>query len=95
MLQIKKRDNKLNSELIAKLAKKHNTTKEIVELLINRGYSQNELDLYIQNDGFYVGEHNSISNVDKAAETIISYLEDDKAQIYIFADYDADGVNAG
>ena len=63
--------------------------------MINRGYSQNELDLYIQNDGFYVGEHNSISNVDKAAETIISYLEDDKAQIYIFADYDADGVNAG
>ena len=95
MIQIKKRDNKLADNEILSLAKKHNTTKEIIELLVNRGYNKNELDLYIQNDSFYIGENNSIKNVDEAAKTIISYLEDDKAQIHIFADYDADGVNAG
>lgn len=95
MIQIKKRDNKLADNEILSLAKKHNTTKEIIELLVNRGYNKNELDLYIQNDSFYMGDNNSIKNVDEAAKTIISYLEDDKAQIHIFADYDADGVNAG
>ena len=95
MIQIKKRENKLNNDAIVKLAKKHQTTKEIIELLINRGYNQNELDLYIQNNGFYTAPFNSIKNVDEAANVIVSYLEDNEAEIYIFADYDADGVNAG
>lgn len=95
MIQVKKRESKVDNALLGKLARKHKTTKEIIELLLNRGYSQDSLELYIQNDGFYTAEHNSITNVDEAANTIISYLEDDKAEIYIFADYDADGVNAG
>ena len=95
MIQIVKRDKQISSELLNKLARKHKTTKEIIALLLNRGYNEAELDLYIQNDGFYTAPFNSIKNIDEAAETIISYLEDDKAEIYIFADYDADGVNAG
>lgn len=95
MIQIKKRDKQINNDIITKLAKKHNTTKEIVELLLNRGYKKEELNLYIQNDGFYTAPYNSIANIDEAANTVIEYLEDDKAEIYVFADYDADGVNAG
>ncbi len=95
MIQIIKRDKQVSNELLNRLAKKHKTTKEIVALLLNRGYNETDLDLYIQNDGFYTAPFNSIKNVDEAAETIVSYLEDDKAEIYIFADYDADGVNAG
>ena len=95
MIQIIKRDKQVSNELLNRLAKKHKTTKEIVALLLNRGYNETDLDLYIQNDGFYTAPFNSIKNVDEAAETIVSYLEDDKAEIYIFADDDADGVNAG
>lgn len=95
MIQIKKRDRHISNELINKLARKHKTTHEIVKLLLNRGYEQDSLDLYIQNDGFYNAPFNSIANVDKAAEIIIDYLEDDEAEIHVFADYDADGVNAG
>lgn len=95
MMQIIKRDRKLNGDLINRLARKHKTTKEIVSLLLNRGYKEKDLDLYIQNDGFYSAPFNSITNVDEASNTIISYLEDNDAEIYIFADYDADGVNAG
>ena len=95
MIQVIKRDKQINSELLNELAKKHNTTKEIIALLLNRGYNEEDLNLYIQNDEFYVAPFNSIKNVDEAANRIISYLEDDEAEIYIFADYDADGVNAG
>ena len=53
MIQIVKRDKQVSSELLNKLARKHKTTKEIIALLLNRGYNEAELDLYIQNDGFY------------------------------------------
>ena len=95
MIRIVERNKGINKDIIAKLAKKHNTTNEIVELLLNRGYNQKDLELYIQNDGFYTEPFNSITNVDKACNIISSYLEDDKAEIYVFADYDSDGINAG
>ena len=95
MIRIVERNKGINKDIIAKLAKKHNTTNEIVELLLNRGYNQKDLELYIQNDGFYTEPFNSITNVDKACNIISSYLEDNKAEIYVFADYDSDGINAG
>lgn len=95
MIKITEKNKGINKDIIAKLAKKHKTTNEIVELLLNRGYSQKDLELYIQNDGFYTEPFNSITNVDEACEIISSYLEDDKAEIYIYADYDSDGINAG
>ena len=95
MITIVERNKGINKELIERLAKKHETTKEIVELLLNRGYKEKDLELYIQNNGFYSEPFNSITNVDKACEIISTYLEDDKAEIYIFADYDSDGINAG
>lgn len=95
MIRIIERNKGINKELIEKLAKKHNTTAEIVNLLLNRGYKQEELDLYIQKDEFYTEPFNSIANVDAACKIIASYLEDNTAEIYIFADYDSDGINAG
>ena len=95
MIRIQERNKGINKELIERLAKKHNTTKEIISLLLNRGYKQEELNLYIQNNEFYTEPFNSITNVDEACEIITSYLEDNKAEIYVFADYDSDGINAG
>lgn len=95
MIRIAERDKGINKELIEKLAKENNTTKEIVELLLNRGYDKDSLNLYIQNNGFYKEAFNSITNVDEACEIIASYIEDDKAEVYVFADYDSDGINAG
>lgn len=95
MIKIAERNKGINKNLIERLAKKHNTTKEIVELLLNRGYKQEDLNLYIQNDGFYKEPFNSITNVDEACNVISSYIENNKAEIYVFADYDSDGINAG
>lgn len=95
MIKIIKRERQIDNKLIERLAKDNNTTKEIVKLLLNRGYGQEHIGEYIQGTEFFSAPFNSISNVDESVERIISYLEDDKAEIYIFADYDADGVNAG
>lgn len=95
MITIKKRDKGIDKKIIEKLSKKYDTTKEIVSLLLNRGYKKDTLDKYLQNDEFYTMPFNSISNLEEAVERIVSYLEDDKAEIYVYADYDADGVNAG
>ena len=43
MIRIVERNKGINKDIIAKLAKKHNTTNEIVELLLNRGYNQKDL----------------------------------------------------
>lgn len=95
MITIKKRDKGIDKTIIEKLSKKYDTTKEIISLLLNRGYKKETLDKYLQNNEFYTVPFNSITNLDEAVKQIITYLEDDKAEIYVYADYDADGVNAG
>ena len=73
MIQIVKRDKQISSELLNKLARKHKTTKEIIALLLNRGYNEAELDLYIQNDGFYTAPFNSIKNVPSSFNENVTY----------------------
>lgn len=95
MIKIIKREKQVDNKIIERLAKDNNTTKEIVQLLLNRGYGQDYIGQYIQGNEFYIAPFNSITNIDETVERLVSYLEDDKAEIYVFADYDADGVNAG
>lgn len=95
MIKIIKRDRHIKQEIIDKLAKDNNTTKEIISLLLNRGYSEDIISDYIQKDNYLDIPFNSITNVDECVERLISYLENDNTEIFVFADYDADGVNAG
>lgn len=92
MIKIVKRDRNIEEKKVVALAKKHKTTVEIIRLLLNRGYEEKDLAKYIQKDEFYIAPFNSITNCDEAAEALKSYLSDDNANIYIFADYDCDGV---
>lgn len=92
MINIVKRNKNIEDKKIKELAKEYNTTTKIIELLLNRGYEEKDLKKYIQKDEYYIAPFNSITNCDKAAEILKSYLNDDKASIYIFADYDCDGV---
>lgn len=92
MIRIVKRNKNIEKNKILELAKKHKTTTEIIELLLNRGYKEEDLSKYIQNEEFYIGDFNNIKNCDEAAEILKSYLNDDEAEIYIFGDYDCDGV---
>lgn len=92
MINILKRDKHIEESKLLKLAKKHNTTVEVIKLLLNRGYKENELSNYIQTEEYYIAPFNSISYCDEAATIIKTYLNDDNAEIYVYGDYDCDGV---
>ena len=76
MINIVKRNKHIEDKKIKALAKEHNTTTKIIELLLNRGYKEEDLKKYIQKDEFYVAPFNSMTNCDEAAETLKSYLND-------------------
>lgn len=92
MVKIIKRNKNIENNKIIELAKKYNTTTEIISLLLNRGYKEEDLKKYIQKDEFYIAPFNSITNCDKAAKILKEHLNDDDAVIHIFGDYDCDGV---
>ena len=92
MIQIIKRENKISSDKAKLLAKQYKTTPEVISLLLNRGYKEEDLKKYIQIDEFEIKAHNSITNVDEAASIIRDHMNNDDAEIYVYGDYDCDGV---
>ena len=92
MITIIKRNKNIDNDKIVELAKKHKTTTKIIELLLNRGYEEQDLYKYIQHQDFFIDSYDSIVNSKEAATKIIEYLNDDKASIYVYGDYDCDGV---
>lgn len=92
MINIIKRDKKLNKTEVIKLAKELKTTTSVISLLLNRGYEKDELYKYIQTDEFMIGNHDSITNSTESAEIIAKTLSDDNAEIYVYGDYDCDGI---
>lgn len=65
----------------------------LATLLINRGL-KDDTDL-LNNPEKYILRPELLHNATKAADIIKKYCEDDNAYIYIYADYDVDGVTAG
>lgn len=94
MITIIKRNKNIEDSVIKELAKKHNTTTKVIELLLNRGYEEQDLHKYIQTNNFYMAEFNSITNCTKGAKLIQEYMDDDNASIYVYGDYDCDGIMA-
>lgn len=92
MITIIKRNKNIEESKIKELAKKHNTTTKVIELLLNRGYAEEDLHKFIQNNNFYMANFNSITNCTEGAEIIQQYLDNDNASIYVYGDYDCDGV---
>lgn len=62
-------------------------------LLINREL-ENNIDIINKPQDYFISPH-KLHNALKAAERIYKYCQDPNATIYIYADYDADGLTAG
>lgn len=77
-----------------KIAKKHNINIDIVKFLLARGIEEDTMLLLLSKENIPMLPNNSLTNVDKAATLINKYLRGDNSNIYIFGDYDSDGVNA-
>ena len=83
-----------NEKQVEKVAKKYKISKDIIRFLLGRNVSEDLIPLLISKEVLPLLPNNSITNVDKAAHLINSYLIDNNASIYIFGDYDSDGVNS-
>ena len=80
---------------IEEISNKLNIDKDIIEFLINQGYNENEINLLTNKNYETLLPNDNITNVKEAAYLISNYIEDNEASIYIFSDYDSDGINAG
>ncbi|MGL5507413.1 MAG: DHH family phosphoesterase, partial [Paraclostridium sp.] len=93
MYNIKQR--KVNEINAKKIASKYNLSIEVVSLLLGRGYEEEFIELLTATEIGLLNPHNSIKNVEEASYEIAEYIQNDNAKIYIYADYDSDGINAG
>lgn len=76
------------------LANKYKLNIETVSFLLGRGYEEDFIVLLTAKDLGNLFNHNSITNVPEAAYEIAEYIYNDNAKIYIYGDYDSDGVNS-
>ena len=85
--------NNINNELKANLIE-NGFNELIVNLLVNRGYNQ-ELIETLLSTGYSetMPCYNDLINVEVGADIIQSHIANDST-IYIFGDYDSDGINS-
>ena len=93
MINIKIIERKANESKAIELSKKYGISKDIVSFLLGRNVPENIIPLLVSKEELELLPNNSLTNVKEAAELISKYLEDD-SNIYIYGDYDSDGVNA-
>ena len=93
MIIIKIIERKADETKVVELSKKYNISKDIVSFLLGRNVPENIIPLLVSKEELELLPNNSLTNIEEAAELISKYLVDN-ANIYIYGDYDSDGVNA-
>ena len=93
MIIIKIIERKADETKVVELSKKYNISKDIVSFLLGRNVPENIIPLLVSKEELELLPNNSLTNIEQAAELISEYLVDN-ANIYIYGDYDSDGVNA-
>ena len=93
MINIKIIERKADENKVVELSKKYGISKDIVSFLLGRNVPENIIPLLVSKEELELLPNNSLTNVEEAAKLISKYLEDD-SNIYIYGDYDADGVDA-
>ena len=93
MIIIKIIERKADETKVVELSKKYGISKDIVSFLLGRNVPENIIPLLVSKEELELLPNNSLTNIEEAAELISKYLVDN-ANIYIYGDYDSDGVNA-
>ena len=90
-MQLRKIDD-INKELTDSLINEgYNAL--ITKVLVNRGYDRELINALLTTGYSEMPEHKNIKNVEVGADLIESHIAAD-SKIYIFGDYDSDGVNS-
>ena len=84
----------INKELVKQIKKELHLNEDIVSFLVGRGYDKNTIDLLTNNKYEDIVDDYVLTNTKEACDIIWNYLNN-HTDIYIFNDYDSDGINAG
>ena len=90
-MQLKKINDRDNSLLNSLINEGYNAL--ISKVLVNRGYDRELIDALLTTGYSEMPEYKNIKNVEVGADLIESHIAAD-SKIYIFGDYDSDGVNS-
>ena len=90
-MQLKKINDRDNSLLNSLISEGYNAL--ISKVLVNRGYDRDLIDALLTTGYSEMPEYKNIKNVEVGADLIESHIAAD-SKIYIFGDYDSDGVNS-
>ena len=90
-MQLKKIDNKDMKLTQSLIDEGYNSL--ISKVLVNRGYNKEIIDALLNTGYSEMPEYKNITNVEVGADIIESHIAADST-IYIFGDYDSDGVNS-
>lgn len=80
--------------LANKIAKEHKININIVKFLLGRNIPETTIPLLVSNELIDLLPNDTLTNVKECAEVVNKYANDNNAHIYIFGDYDSDGINA-
>lgn len=86
--------DKVNKNRIKEISAKFNISTEVATLLLGRGLDEKTIR-ELTSDIQVLPNSNNITNIEEAAYIIADFLQNDNAEIFIYADYDSDGINAG
>lgn len=68
---------------------------DVVDYLLACGYSIDIIKALVSREIDYTSfKSNDVTNIDEASKKILEYLVNDNALIYVFGDYDSDGINS-
>lgn len=84
----------VDSKLIERIKKELHLNKDIVSFLLGRGYDKNTIDLLTSDKYEDIDNDYILTNTEQACDMIWTYINND-TDIYIFNDYDSDGINSG
>lgn len=84
----------IDKKEIENISNKLNISLDCAALLKNRNISEDIMEVICNNDFYELLPYDSIKNIPEACSIISKYLENDDAIIYIFSDYDNDGIQS-
>ena len=84
----------VDNNLVKQIKKELNLSNDIVSFLVGRGYDKRTIDLLTNNEYEDMNDNYILTNIKESCDKIWEYIND-CTDIYIYNDYDSDGINAG
>lgn len=85
--------NKADAKEVSRISKEYGIKKDLVSFLLGRGYNEELINLLVNNKDIEYNMEYNLTNISESADLIKQYIDNNK-NIYIFGDYDSDGINA-